>query len=174
MIQTYCNQINGRQVQRGREYLFYHTFEVFFWRVKSLSNKNNFLRNSPTEMYQRTGCIPLSLWSKVKSLQDCSWCFTTMCFLAVISGSCRLEAVYVGSWWSPVVPSGCLWLMTAAKRYKGVKGAFSAKETFFVFLFSLGLGEIGGRMRQWYRAGSRPDSLVFLKQYLKVGEMKNT
>ena len=30
MIQTYCNQINGRQVQRGRVYLFYHTFEVFF------------------------------------------------------------------------------------------------------------------------------------------------
>ena len=178
MIQTYCNQINGRQVQRGRGVPLLPYFWSFFWRVKSLSNKKIFLTQFTYGNVPKDRLHPVITVIKSQKSPGLLLVFYNNVFsgsyLWFLVSNCRLEAVYVGSWWSPVVPSGCLWLMTAAKRYKGVKGAFSAKEIFFVFLFSLGLGEIGGRMRQWYRAGSRPDSLVFLKQYLKVGEMKNT
>ena len=82
-----------------------------------------------------------------------------------------------------MVPSGCLWLMTAAKRYKGVKGAFSANETFFVFSLQFGIGRDrrtdAAVISRW-----QPPRLVGLpetilkggrdEKYLKVGEMKNT
>ena len=171
MIQTYCNQINGRQVQRGRVYLFYHTFEVFFWRVKSLSNKNNFLRNSPTEMYQRTGCIPLSLWSKVKSLQDCSWCFTTMCFLAVISGSLSLT---VDSRRYMLVPGGRLWFLAVVfGLWQQLKDTKVSKELFQrkkIFCFSLQFG-IGRDRRTDAAVISRwqPPRLVGLPETILKG-----
>ena len=132
-------------------YLSYHTFEFFLAGEVPFQQKQFFTQftygNVPKDRLHPAITVIKSQKSPGLLLVFYNNVFSGS-YLWFLVSNCRLEAVYVGSWWSPVVPSGCLWLMTAAKRYKGVKGAFSANETFFVFLFSLGLGEIGGRMRQ--------------------------